>query len=111
ERCTARPISPPPIEFPESCPVNKHASMNRAFRLAWNVALAAWIPAAETTRRRGKQATRAVRWLAPLVSAVVARQAYAAHPGGAIANVAALAPHPAAQAAGQQAYDPPAPTT
>ena len=95
--------------------MNKHASMNRAFRLVWNEARAAWVPTAETTRRRGKRATRALRWLAPLVTALTVGQAYAGPPGP-VAGAASLAQTAvsqttASQTNGRQAYTRPAPTT
>lgn len=90
--------------------MNKHASINRAFRLVWNVARAAWVPAAETTRRRGKRASRAVRYLTPLVGALAVGQAFAANPNP-TQSAAPLPQRKAIQTTGQQAYTPPAPTT
>ena len=90
--------------------MNKHASINRAFRLVWNVARAAWVPAAETTRRRGKRASRAVRWLTPLVGALAVGQAFAANPNP-TASAAPVPQRKATQTTGQQAYTAPASTT
>jgi hypothetical protein len=38
--------------------MHRHASMNRVYRLVWNVALGAYIPAAETARGHGKCSKR-----------------------------------------------------
>jgi filamentous hemagglutinin family protein len=38
--------------------MNRHGSMNRIYRLIWNDAVQAFVPAAETTRGRGKRAKR-----------------------------------------------------
>jgi filamentous hemagglutinin family protein len=38
--------------------MNRHASMNRIFRLVWNESLDAYVPAAETARGRGKSSKR-----------------------------------------------------
>jgi filamentous hemagglutinin family protein len=38
--------------------MNRHASMNRIFRLVWNEALNVYMPAAETARGRGKSSKR-----------------------------------------------------
>ena len=50
--------------------MNQHASINRTFRLIWNEARRAWIPAAEITRARGKRSVRAAVRLAPLLAAL-----------------------------------------
>src|ERR1700689_2612735 len=34
--------------------MNRHASMNRIYRLIWNEVRSAWVPVAETARGRGK---------------------------------------------------------
>jgi len=61
--------------------MNQHASINRAFRLIWNEARRAWIPAAETARARGKRSVRAAMRLAPLLAALgLAHPAYAVTP-------------------------------
>src|ERR1700691_4429479 len=39
-------------------PMNRHASMNRAYRLIWSAVRGAWIAVAEKTRGRGKQPSR-----------------------------------------------------
>ena len=38
--------------------MNRHASMNRAYRLIWSAVRGAWIAVAEKTRGRGKQPSR-----------------------------------------------------
>jgi len=56
--------------------MNKHASINRVFRLIWNEALGTWVPVAETTRGRGKRSGRskgsvsAAALLAPVLAAL-----------------------------------------
>src|SRR3984957_20549442 len=40
--------------------MNRHASINRAYRLIWSALRQVWIPVAEKTRGRGKQAGRAL---------------------------------------------------
>jgi hypothetical protein len=59
--------------------MNKHASLNRIYRLVWNETLNAYVPAAETARGRVKRSTRS------LVAAVLALSATVAQagPGGA----------------------------
>jgi hypothetical protein len=37
--------------------MNRHASINRAYRLIWSAVRQAWIPVAEKTRGRGKRAS------------------------------------------------------
>ena len=46
--------------------------MNRVYRLVWSEALSAFIPVAETTRGRGKRATRRLMAAALSLSAAVA---------------------------------------
>jgi filamentous hemagglutinin family protein len=40
--------------------MNRHASMNRAYRLIWSAIRNIWIPVAENTRGRSKRSTRAL---------------------------------------------------
>jgi filamentous hemagglutinin family protein len=60
--------------------MNKHASINRVFRLIWNDALGTWVPVAETTRGRGKRSGRnklslsAAALLVPLAAALASGQ-------------------------------------
>jgi len=49
--------------------MNQHGSINRIFRLVWNDALSSWVPAAETTRSRGKRSGRSTLLWAPLLAA------------------------------------------
>jgi filamentous hemagglutinin family protein len=56
--------------------MNQHASMNRIFRLVWSDALNAYVVAAETSRGRGKRASRR------LIGAVLSLAAAVAHAGG-----------------------------
>jgi filamentous hemagglutinin family protein len=58
------------------CPMNRHASMNRAYRLIWSAVREVWIPVAERTRGRGKRASRA------LVAAALSLGATFAQAGG-----------------------------
>ena len=46
----------------------KHGSINRAFRLVRNEALDCWVPAAETSRARGKRSGRPAGFLAVLLA-------------------------------------------
>lgn len=55
--------------------MNRHASMNRIYRLIWNEAVGAYVPAAETARGRGKRTGRA------LSAAVLALSATVTHAG------------------------------
>ena len=55
--------------------MNRHASMNRIYRLIWNEAVGAYVPAAETARGRGKRTSRA------LSAALLALSATVAHAG------------------------------
>ncbi len=56
--------------------MNRHASMNRIYRLTWNTARNVWIPVAENTRGRGKCASRM------LLAATLSLAAAYAHAGG-----------------------------
>jgi len=58
--------------------MNKHASLNRIYRLVWNEALNAYVPAAETARGRGKRSCRSLVATVLALSATVAQ----AGPGG-----------------------------
>src|ERR1700722_13814964 len=40
--------------------MHRHASVNRIYRLVWSHASNGWVPAAETTRGRGKGSCRAL---------------------------------------------------
>jgi fibronectin-binding autotransporter adhesin len=65
--------------------MNRHASINRAFRLIWREALGCWVPAAEIARGRGKRNGRCAAVLASLLIAVglsFASQAQASSPAG-----------------------------
>jgi filamentous hemagglutinin family protein len=53
--------------------MNRHASMNRAYRLIWSVVRQVWIPVAEKTRGRGKQAGRTLIAAAMSLGAAVAQ--------------------------------------
>src|SRR6202167_1955948 len=53
-------------------PMNRHASMNRAYRLIWSAVRQVWIPVAEKARGRGKQAGRTLISAAMSLGAVVA---------------------------------------
>ena len=76
--------------------MNKHGSMNRAFRLIFNEALGAWIPVAETARARGKRGRRGAALLASLIAAlspsIRALAAGPAVPGSAASAVTGRAP-------------------
>jgi filamentous hemagglutinin family protein len=52
--------------------MNRHASMNRAYRLIWSAARGIWIPVAEKTHGRGKQASRTLLAAAMSLGASVA---------------------------------------
>src|SRR5580692_3146066 len=56
--------------------MNRHASINRAYRLIWSALRQVWIPVAEKTRGRGKQAGRA------LIAATLLLGATFVHAGG-----------------------------
>jgi filamentous hemagglutinin family protein len=51
--------------------MNRHASMNRVYRLIWNEAVGAFVPAAETARGRGKAAKRKLFAIAATLSATM----------------------------------------
>jgi filamentous hemagglutinin family protein len=53
--------------------MNRHASMNRIFRLVWNESLNAYVPAAETARGRGKSSKRKLIAAALSLSAGIAQ--------------------------------------
>jgi filamentous hemagglutinin family protein len=53
--------------------MNRHASMNRIFRLVWNESLNAYVPAAETARGRGKSSHRKLIAAALSLSAGIAQ--------------------------------------
>jgi filamentous hemagglutinin family protein len=53
--------------------MNRHASMNRIFRLVWNESLNAYVPAAETARGRGKSSHRKLLAAALSLSAGIAQ--------------------------------------
>src|SRR5580692_10509411 len=53
--------------------MNRHASMNRAYRLIWSAVRGVWIPVAEKTRGRGKQASRTLLAAALLLGASIAQ--------------------------------------
>src|ERR1700727_3158605 len=53
--------------------MNRHASMKRAYRLIWSAVRCVWIPVAEKTRGRGKQAGRTLIAAAMSLGAVVAQ--------------------------------------
>ncbi len=53
--------------------MNRHASMNRIFRLIWNESLSAFVPAAETARGKGKSAKRKLIATALVLSAGTAQ--------------------------------------
>ncbi|HEY2085367.1 MAG TPA: filamentous hemagglutinin N-terminal domain-containing protein, partial [Mycobacterium sp.] len=72
--------------------MNKHASINRAFRLIWSDALSAWIPVAEIARGRGKGSGRRAAALAVLAAAGWSPALHAAPPAHTVA-VAAPAPN------------------
>lgn len=55
--------------------MNQHASLNRTYRLIWSEASGAWVPVAETTRGKGKRASR------KLVAAALSLGAAVAHAG------------------------------
>src|SRR5690606_37426260 len=55
--------------------MRKHATLNRTYRLVWNEALAAWVPAAEIARGRRTRSGRAAR----IAAAVIALAAFGAH--------------------------------
>jgi len=55
--------------------MNRHASMNRIFRLVWNESLNAYVPAAETARGRGKGSKRKLIAAALSLSAGIAQAA------------------------------------
>src|SRR6202167_2553569 len=52
--------------------MNRHGSMNRAYRLIWSAARGIWIPVAEKTHGRGKQASRTLLAAAMSLGAGVA---------------------------------------
>jgi filamentous hemagglutinin family protein len=58
--------------------MNKHASINRAFRLVWSEARGTWIPVAEIASGRGKRSGRSAARLAPLLVALAGLSAHAA---------------------------------
>jgi filamentous hemagglutinin family protein len=64
--------------------MNRHASINRIYRLIFNEALGAWVPVSEITRGRGKRngrLGRAAAALAPMLAAMgLALPAYAGAP-------------------------------
>ena len=52
--------------------MNRHGSLNHVFRLVWRHASNRWIPVAETTRARGKRATRLlIAATLPLTASIV----------------------------------------
>jgi filamentous hemagglutinin family protein len=53
--------------------MNRHASMNRIFRLVWNESLNAFVPAAETARGRGKSSKRKLIAVALSLTAGIAQ--------------------------------------
>jgi filamentous hemagglutinin family protein len=53
--------------------MNRHASMNRIFRLVWNESLNAYVPVAETARGRGKSSHRKLLAAALSLSAGIAQ--------------------------------------
>jgi filamentous hemagglutinin family protein len=53
--------------------MNRHASMNRIFRLIWSDSLGAYVPAAETARGRGKSSKRKLIAVALSLSAGIAQ--------------------------------------
>jgi len=61
--------------------MNKHASMNRIFRLVWNDSLNAYVPAAETARGRGKSSKRKLIAAALSLSAGIAQAGPASSTG------------------------------
>lgn len=60
--------------------MNKHGSMNRVYRLIWNEALGAFVPASELSRARGKRSSRVLRSTVCAALALVACEAVAADP-------------------------------
>jgi filamentous hemagglutinin family protein len=60
--------------------MNTHASMNRIYRLVWNDALGAFVPASELSSSRGKRSTRLVRSGLRAALALIALDAAAAEP-------------------------------
>jgi large exoprotein involved in heme utilization and adhesion len=58
--------------------MNRHASMNRTYRLIWSEALGAFVPVAETARGRGKSSRRALSAATLSLTAALAQ----ANPGG-----------------------------
>ena len=78
--------------------MNKHASMNRTYRLVWNESLGSWVPAAENAHGRKKRSRRTGTVLAPLLVSLGLGLSAHALAGGV---TAAVPPIPA----------PPAPTT
>jgi hypothetical protein len=71
--------------------MNRHGSMNRVYRLVWNLARSAWVPVAETARGRGKSGRRRAA-----SSARVAAAGAAAELGLAITPLAQAGPSPTA---------------
>ncbi|MEA3108683.1 MAG: trimeric autotransporter adhesin, partial [Gammaproteobacteria bacterium] len=73
--------------------MNKHASINRAFRLLWNDSLGTWVPVAEIARGRGKRSGRSAARVAPLLAALgigLSTHAAGAVPGPVVRPVASL---------------------
>jgi filamentous hemagglutinin family protein len=60
--------------------MNTHASMNRIYRLVWNDALGAFVPASELSSARGKRSSRCVRAGLCAALALIALDAAAAEP-------------------------------
>ena len=78
--------------------MNRHASINRVFRLIWNDALGSWVPAAEITRGRRKRGGRCAVVIAGLAAATGLGLSLEAQAAGPVLS-AAPAPAPAAAAA------------
>ncbi|HTB66639.1 MAG TPA: YDG domain-containing protein, partial [Steroidobacteraceae bacterium] len=53
--------------------MNRHASMNRTYRLIWSAIHNLWIPVAEKTRGQGKRVTRVLIAAMPLITASFAQ--------------------------------------
>jgi filamentous hemagglutinin family protein len=96
--------------------MNRHASINRVFRLIWNDALGSWVPAAEITRGRRKRGGRCAVLVVGLLAATGLGLSLQAHAAGPVLSAApvpsaapALAPAAAAATASQSSAVP-APT-
>ena len=71
--------------------MNRHASINRLFRLVRNEALGTWVPVAETRRARGKRGGRSAALLATSLAALSLAFGAPANAGG---PATGLAPSP-----------------